>query len=194
MKNGLHISDMQHRIAVSDDEQAYRQLFIYFAPRLRQFSFSICHQMQEAEEVVSDVFLRIWEKRKTLDHIHNLKLYLYIAVRNHSLNRKKAGEKRQALNLDDLQVDLVAPQASPDISAELNELQQQVHAAVQSLPPQCKLVFKLQREDGLKQKEVAELLNLQPKTVENHLSLALKKIAGALTTVSGQPLRRRTVS
>lgn len=177
----LHISELQHRISAFEDQMAYKELFRRFQPLLRQFAYSICHSREGAEEIVSDVFIRVWAKRKTIDHIQNLKLYLYIATRNVSLNYARAEQKFQTLQLDALKVDFVAIAADPQQMLVNTELKQRIQYLVNELPTQCKIIFKLVKEDGLKQREVAELLHLQPKTVENQLAIAVKKIGKAIS-------------
>jgi RNA polymerase sigma-70 factor (ECF subfamily) len=177
----LHISELQHRIAAFEDQLAYKDLFHRFQPLLKQFAFSICHSREASEEIVSDVFIRVWAKRKTLDNIQNLRLYLYIATRNVSLNYTRTQQKLQTLQLDALQVDIESVASDPQemmITADLNKRILQI---VNELPTQCKIIFKLLKEDGLKQKEVAELLHLQPKTVENQLAIAIRRIASAIS-------------
>ncbi len=183
MYEHLHISELQHKIAAFEDQQAYKELFVRLQPRLLQFALSICHSREAAEEVVSDVFVRVWLKRKTLDHIQNLKLYLYIATRNVSLNYLRIEKKHQTLQMDDLQVEVEAFNANPQQLLINAELRKQLAKVVAELPTQCKIIFKLVKEDGLKQKEVAELLHIQPKTVENQLAIAVRKIGQALQAV-----------
>lgn len=191
MYEHLHLSELQHKIAAFEDQQAYKELFVRLQPKLVQFAKTICQQKEAAEEVVSDVFVRVWQKRKTLDHIQNLKLYLYIATRNVSLNYLRVERKHQTLQMDELQVEIAAFNASPAQLMMTAELQQQIARAVEELPTQCKIIFKLVKEDGLKQKEVAELLHLQPKTVENQLAIAVRKIGVALRQFA--PARTKTV-
>ncbi|HSR39907.1 MAG TPA: RNA polymerase sigma-70 factor [Phnomibacter sp.] len=181
MYEDLHISELQHRIAAFEDALAFKELFRRFQPGLKKFAFSISHSTEEAEEAVDDVFMRVWMKRKTLDHIHNLKLYLYIATRNFSINQLKSHRQFQPLQIEQLRTEIEAISADPQQLMMSRELENRLLEAVNSLPPQCKTIFKLVKEDGLKQKEVAELLHLQPKTVENQIAIALKKIAMVLS-------------
>lgn len=183
MYEHLHISELQHKIAAFEDQLAYKELFVRLQPRLVQFALSICHNREAAEEVVGDVFMRVWLKRKTLDHIQNLKLYLYIATRNVSLNYLRIEKKHQTLQIEELKVELESLQANPQQLMMTSQLRQQLAEAVEQLPTQCKIIFKLVKEDGLKHKEVAELLHIQPKTVENQLAIAVRKIGQALQAV-----------
>lgn len=178
--NAPAIQQLQQRIAEYEDVTAYKKLFFHFFLPLKSFSFSILKSKEIAEEVVSDVFIEIWAKRRQLPAIDDLKMYLYISVRNMSLRRLQQTQKTSVLSLDELEVEF----ASPDPDAEANlisaELSQKIQAAIESLPPQCKIIFKMARQDNLKYKEIAQILNISVKTIDNQLSTALKKIAAVL--------------
>jgi RNA polymerase sigma-70 factor (family 1) len=184
MYHTYHLSELQHRIAAFDDQHAYKELFQRFQPRMMQFVYSIVHSRELSEEVVSDVFIRIWEKRKTLDHIHNLKLYLYVAAKNLSINCLRKQDKFRTMELNELKVDLVSFDLNPHQQLISGESLRRIHEAIQALPPKCKMIFKLVKEDGLRQKEVAELLHISARTVENQLAVATKKIGKALQAVA----------
>ena len=179
-------SILQHRIAVSDDQQAFLLLHKYFQPRLFRFAKAIVHNREDAEEVVEDVFVRIWQKRKTLDHVQNLRLYLYTATRNFALNYIRAQRGSEQLNIDDLKFELQTGLPNPQEAAEHSEIRQIINKATAELPQRCKVIFKLVKEDGLKQKEVADLLHINIKTVENQLAIAIKRLALAITEVAPQ--------
>jgi len=178
--NAIDILELQQRIADYEDAAAYKKLFFYFFLPLKSFSFSILKSKEVAEEVVSDVLIEIWAKRKELVEIEDLKMYLYISVRNTSLRRLQQIQKTSVLSLDDVEVEFAS--ADPDAETVLitNELSRKIDLAIESLPPQCKIIFKLAKQDNLKYKEIAQLLNISVKTIDNQLSTALKKIASVL--------------
>jgi RNA polymerase sigma-70 factor (ECF subfamily) len=153
---------------------------------LKSFSFAILKSKEIAEEVVSDVLIDVWAKRKQLEAIDDLKMYLYISVRNVSLRRLQQTQKTSVLSLDELEVEFASP--DPDAEAALvnAELAEKIQLAIESLPPQCKIIFKMARHDNLKYKEIAQILNISVKTIDNQLSTALKKIASVLK----YPLKR----
>lgn len=181
MYQNYHLSELQHRIAAFDDQLAYKELFFQFQPRLKSFVYSFVHSKETAEEIASDVFIRIWEKRKTLDHIHNLRLYLYVAAKNLSINHLRKEDKFHNLQLTDLLVELPSLDLDPQELMITGEMIRRIRLAVTELPPKCKIIYKLVKEDGLRQKEVAELLHIAPKTVENQLAVAVKKIGQAIS-------------
>lgn len=176
MNTTLKIDDLVCRIANEDDHAAYKDLFHLYYNRLYQFAYSITHSREVAEEIVSDVFLKIWMKRKSLLKIQNKQLYLYICTKNHSINRLSKEKRNQVFPLDDCVVDIQSIYFDPEQLLITAELLRRIHHAINELPPRCKLIFKLIKEDGLKYKEAAELLGLTPKTIENQMAIALRKI------------------
>ena len=171
---------LQHRLAVEDDQVAFIKLYRHFQPLLKKFAYSICKNREDAEEIVEDVFIRVWMKRRTLDQVTNLKLYLYIATRNFSLNYCRNRQMPDQLNIDELKIEIQSLLPNPQQHVLSLEACRQIAAAVEELPHRCKVVFKLVKEDGLKQKDVAELLHISLKTVENQLAIAVKRIALAI--------------
>jgi RNA polymerase sigma-70 factor (ECF subfamily) len=171
---------LQQAIACLDDVQAYKQLFLLFHPSLLQFAISILKSKELSEEIVSDVFIKIWQKRQQLDKIENLQFYLFTAVKNRAINKLQEQKKNTAISIDETHIEIRSIYHDPEQKLISAEMIQDIQAAIQQLPSRCRLIFKLVKEDGLKYKEVAELLHISLKTVENQMSLAFKKIAGAI--------------
>jgi len=181
------IAGLQHQIALYEDETAYKKLFFCVFPSLQNFAYSIVRSRQLAEEVVSDVLMAIWNRRHSLMEIENLKVYLFISVR-HAAVRKLQQEKRSQnlLPLNELEVEFISDYLPPDESLQLSEIQTSIQKAVKTLPPQCRLIYKLAKEDKLKYREIAELLQISIKTIDNQLSIALRKIAAAISIPRNQ--------
>ena len=156
-------------------EKVYRQYFI----RLFRFCFSIVHQKEAAEEIVNDVFLYLWKRREQSGDIRNLEVYLYIATKNLSLNYLRDNHFLHVVDEDISEYvgQYVKLEVTPGSMMESAETIRQLQTAIDELPPRCKLIFKLIKEDGLKYKDVAALLNISVKTVEAQLAIAMKKIA-----------------
>jgi len=168
------------RIAFDHDAVAYKELFLLYHKRLLNFSITITHSKESAEEVVSDVFFKLWVNRSTLATIENFHLYIYIVTKNISINRLLKEKKAQSFSLDEAVIDIGTIHPDPEQLMITSEMQKKIRAAIETLPPKCQLIFKLIREDGLKYKEAAELLNLSLKTVENQMTIALKKISESI--------------
>lgn len=175
-----HTLELQRRIAMYDDEPAYKEIFFSFHGPLVRFAFTFLEDRDASQEVVSDVFVKVWERRKTLTSIDNLKLYLYISVKNSALNHLAKIKKQPLLSLDDLNIDIPTPYLNPEQLLVNAELMKRVHSAINSLPPRCKLVYRLVKEDGLRYREVSEILNISIKTIDNQLAIALRKIGKAI--------------
>jgi RNA polymerase sigma-70 factor (family 1) len=169
-----------NRVAIYDDAAAYKELFLLYHARLISFSFSITKSKESAEEVVSDVFLKIWTKRTSLTRVNNFHLYIYIITKNISINYLVKQKREQSFSFDDSLVEFKSIYPDPEQSMITSETFRRVHLAIQALPPKCQLIFKLVKEDGLKYREVAELLELSLKTIENQMTIALKKISQAI--------------
>ncbi|HMG67033.1 MAG TPA: RNA polymerase sigma-70 factor [Chitinophagaceae bacterium] len=180
MRKPENIRLLQQAIACFDDTQAYKQLFLLFYPSLVSFAVSIIKTKELSEEIVSDVFMKIWEKRHQLDKVENLSYYLFTAVKNKCLNQLHNQKNKTSLEINDSILEFKSLYHDPEQKLISAEMINQIQKAIQELPPRCRLIFKLIKEEGLKYKEVAELLQLSVKTIENQMSLAFKKIGTAI--------------
>jgi RNA polymerase sigma-70 factor (family 1) len=181
MMKETRIQYLQCRIAHFDDQQAYKELFMGLYSFLFPFAKTLVKAKEPAEEIVSDVFIKVWEKRKGLEKIDNLKVYLYVTTRNIALNYVEKQKRTATHSIEDYTVELSSVYFDPEqllITADMLAL---IQKAIDQLPPKCKMVFKLAKEDGLKYREIAEVLNISVKTVENQLAIALHKIGSAVS-------------
>ena len=159
---------------------AYDELYRLFCGRLIRFSAAITGSFHVAEEIVSDVFIMIWQKRRQLAEVENPGVYLYICTRNRSLNTLEHQRRYQHANLDSLDTDALAMAPDQEEGMISAEVAQRIEAAIRSLPARCQLIFRLVKQDGMKYKEVAELLDISAKTVDAQLTIAVKKVAEAI--------------
>ena len=145
------------------------------------------HQKEEAEEIVTDVFVKSWMNRGSMQHIQRPDTYLFVAVKNQSLNYLKKYSSIHIVPVEDSgEVNLIDI-ANPHIQLEKKELHFFLDQSINELPQQCRIIFKLIKEDGLKYKEVAEILNISPRTVQTQLSRAMQKLSTCLTDYSALP-------
>jgi RNA polymerase sigma-70 factor (family 1) len=170
------------KIQYNSDQIAFRQLYEMLFLQLFRFSIDYVASKEIAEELVNDVFLNIWQKRGSLDLIENIKVYLYTAVRNASWDYREKSKKKATVTLDNGGHNLSLG-INPESILISRELQAQIDAAINQLPPQCKLIFRLVKEDKLTYKEVADILQISSKTVDSQLCIALKKLAVILQPV-----------
>lgn len=183
-ENELHtavqLKELQARIA-SEDETAFTQLYLHFGKKLMLFAVSLVRSRETAEELVEDVFVKLWANRARISDIDNITVYLYVAVKNRSLNAlsQKARELVAApFDFLDTAVDEFA--ADPYDLMITSEMMGRMQEVIETLPPRCKMIFKLVREDGLRYKEVAEILNISVNTIDVQMAIAVKKICTAL--------------
>lgn len=160
------------------NEEAFRNFYYLYFPRLLRFAEKIIKDADLAKDVVQNIFIKIWENPQCLP-VEAYEAFLYKMVRNASLNyirhlkvidSLKSEVKNQYLGEELYHIDLVGDQ--PCILIE-QELHQKVVEVLDSLPEKCRQVFKLSRIDGLKNKEIAEKLQISLKSVEKHISKAL---------------------
>src|SRR6218665_1176889 len=141
----LHL--LQQQIAVGD-QRAFRQLFDYYAEKLSRFAYSILKNKDAATEVVDEVFVKIWKQKESIPQILHLTTYLYTATKNASLNflSRKANEQITD-SFDFINIQL-QEEDCPDQQMITSEIFRSIRAAVEELPPRCKMIFKLVREDA----------------------------------------------
>jgi RNA polymerase sigma-70 factor (ECF subfamily) len=180
MPTADQLKEVQRSIAVYDDEKAYKELFFIFYKTLTQFAFSFVKSKEMSEEIVSDVFINIWKGRKQLEEIDNLKTYLYISTKNIALKYLLKQHKQVAIGIDSLNIELESKDIHPDQLMITSDMVTKISEAVNQLPPRCKLIYKFIKEDGLRYKEVAAILNISVKTIDNQLAIAVKKIGAAI--------------
>jgi RNA polymerase sigma-70 factor (ECF subfamily) len=182
MKNPvINIRGLQQRIAVYEDETAYKQLFYHLFPSLQNFAYSIVRSREHAEEIASDALISVWVRKASLMSIDNLKLYLFISVRNAAVKKLNLEKKlNQKILPDELSVEFISDYGNPEESASLNETEKRIKSAIRQLPPKCQLIYKLAKEENLRYKEIAELLGISIKTIDNQLAIAVKRIALAI--------------
>lgn len=170
------IRELQVAIAAGD-LRAFKKLFDLYAERLTHFAYSIVRNREEAIQIMDEVFVRLWSRRENCTQIENLTTYLYTAVKNTALNTLSKNAKEAVVHsFDNIDIQLDNNHI-PDSLLVSAEILSKIHDAVESLPPKCKVIFKLVREDGLKYKEVAEILSISENTVDAQMVVAVKKIS-----------------
>jgi len=177
LNNFDHTTQLLKKISEGADQKAFKKLFDLYAFRLVRFANTFLHNQELSEEVVSDVFFKLWVHREMLIQLENFKAYLFKATRNTALNYVEQERRLKTERLEDLNVDLIVEQLSPEISLITKELSVAIETAINDLPPRCKLIYNLAKVEKMKYKEIAELLHVSVKTIDNQVAIAIKKIA-----------------
>lgn len=180
LTNPNHIKTLIHQLSSKGDERAFEQIYDLFYSKMYATAFQYLKNKPLAEEVVSDVFCRIWKKRMDLDQVKNFESYVFISVRNLSLNYIRNNSRNVNESFDEQSYHISDPIPLPDEVMQAHELQDVLNKSVESLPQKCRAIFKMIRFDGLKYKEVASELNISVNTVDTQMRIAMKRISQTL--------------
>lgn len=169
----------------NDDEVAFKVLFNDFYSKLYYFVFEFIPLKDIAENIVQDTLVTLWNKRNELKDDSNLTSYLFTVAKNNALKKlrdKKYSQKLFTNTMDVGELDLnVETLSTVDTSAcAFMDIEQIIQETLASLPPQCRKVFELSRFQEMKNREIAEELNISIKTVERHISKGIKTFKVAL--------------
>ena len=159
------------------DAQAFEALFRAYVDPLCSFAYSYVESESQAQEIVQDLFARLWERRETLERPRSVRAYLYGATRNRALNelrnrRVESAFLRRVLRLEGARANDARP-VPPEDDFNAGAFAGAVTRAVAQLPPRCREVFTLTRDQHLSYAEAAAILKISPKTVEIHVGRAL---------------------
>jgi len=159
----------------ADNMFAFDILYRKYCKRLYKFGNAILKSQAETENLIQDVFLNFWENRNKVEKNASVKSYVFTITYNSAISiiRKKARESDYVEYLKSLQEGIEVP---VNVELEYNELVNTLDKIVKTLPPRQIEVYQLHKVEGLKYNEIAILLNISVKTIETHMSRALKTI------------------
>lgn len=177
----MDVTDQNLLLRISqDDEDAFKSLFKKYRDKLFAYIFKITKSRESSEEIVIDVFMKLWQSREIVAEINNFPSFIFLVARNKAYDFLRLAAKDlvlQELLWDEIEV---ASGHSSDEKIMLDELQEKVDQAVSKLSPQRKSVFLLSREQHMTHDQIAAHLNLSKSTVKNHMIDALRFIRGHL--------------
>lgn len=160
------------------DKSALTILYDSYCKQLLVFSYNIFKDRELCEEIVQDVFIDIWNRRSEIEIKLSLRSYLYASVRYKIFAELRKGKNVNVELFEDINSRL--QYSTPETKMIHDELEQQVRQIIDNLPDKCQLVFKMSRNEELTHKEIAEKLGISTRTVETHISNALKVLKEAL--------------
>ncbi|MGQ8337806.1 RNA polymerase sigma-70 factor [Sunxiuqinia sp. A32] len=170
--NGISEKVLIERL-IKGDQTAFELLFRYYYPGLVVFTSQIILNKIEAEEIVQDFFLRLWEKRDNLKETESLKSYCFVSVKNRGINYL-IEKKVERTKIEELKQIMVSNLTYEQDIFVTSELQKKIEQAFEKLPPRTKEIFILSRINFLKNDEIALKLGISKRTVETQISNALK--------------------
>jgi RNA polymerase sigma-70 factor (family 1) len=171
----FNITSALNAVVDHNDHMAFEFLFHHFYDKLLRVALYYLSKELIAEDAVSEVFYKLWANRAKLQKVENIENYLFTMTKNQCLYVLRSNKKIVFDDhmMDDNQQIVIENPESNLISEEFIKF---YNNKVQELPPKCKLVYLMAKDDGLKYKEIAELLNISVKTVENQMTKAIAHI------------------
>lgn len=178
MLNRIVLSDIQLIDRLKDgDETAISAIYKKYWHLLYVSAYNVLKDRQACEDIIQELFIKLWKNRDSIQINVSLKAYLYASIRYEVYRQIRTGMVRSDV-FDDLPDRLQTPADHENI--EYKELIAQVSSVVHTLPQKCREVYQLSREECLSHKQIALRLNISTKTVENHLTKALRQLRTSL--------------
>jgi RNA polymerase sigma-70 factor (ECF subfamily) len=159
------------------DVKSFEILFERYYHSLCNFAFLYLKHEGQSEEVVSDVFVNLWNRRNEIDIHTSFKSLLYVSTRNAAISLLRKNRPGLVYDIVDINV---TDNITPETLLLNSELEDAIEKLIGGLPKVSGLVLRMKKIDGLRYKEIAVVLEISEKTVENHISQALKKIRKTL--------------
>lgn len=174
MKEASSFTDKQLFKEISEgNERAFQLFFKRYYPRMFSFAGKVVKSPHVAEEIVQEVFIRLWEQREVLAEIKNPENYLFIVLRNHAFNNLRAAANEQNRR-EQLWEALEQRAAEASTSLEAKEAEQFFEKILLQLSPQQRKIFRMSREEGYSHQQIADELHLSKHTVKKHVADSLK--------------------
>lgn len=162
------------------NQAAFRSFMSVYSKDLYYFALGYVGSREVAEEVVSDVFLEVWNNRSRLAEIKQIKSWLLVMVRNKAISYLRKEYAGATVSFDELEEYYIPSVQSPDDKIISEEEMDEINRAIASLPPKCKEVFMLAKIEKIPYKEISEILNISVKTINIHVAKAMGLIARML--------------
>jgi RNA polymerase sigma-70 factor, ECF subfamily len=169
----MEISDLKTVTSIPVEEAAFEEMFKTHFRKLYAYAITIVKDEMTAEEIVQQVFYKIWERKGYVDIQTSVTAYLYRSVYNDSLNHLKHLKVKAAYQAHAAHIGK-NESANAVSKVQLSELQEKLDIALRELPEQCRTIFQMSRFEELRYQEIANRLGLSVKTVENQMSKALR--------------------
>ena len=155
------------------EKPAFRELFDKYAPKIYRFAFSYLKNENDAEDVVQEVFMKIWRKRKEIDYTKSFQSYLFTISLN--VIRKQFNKLAKSNQLKhDLLFSFASNKSLFDDNNDFQEMVDKLEVLIQQLPERRRKIFKMKKLEGKSQKDIAKIYDITTKTVEYHITEAMK--------------------
>lgn len=163
------------KLVAAGDKNAFTHLYNSYRNKIYSIAFELTESAAVAEEIVQDVFLKIWVKRNSLEEVTHFRAYLFTITRNYVFTALKRIARKESIEVNAMQD---APLYYHDTENRVlnNEYTRILQAAIDRLPEQQRQVYNLIKKEGYKREEAAAVLRLSPETVKTHLAQAMRSI------------------
>jgi RNA polymerase sigma-70 factor (ECF subfamily) len=168
-------------------KEDFSKTYVVYYPKLVRFSQTYVPAAQDAENIVQDVFLHLWEHWNEIDTFGHINALLFTSVKNKCIDylrkqtqRQQREEPLSKLHENELALNLYSLQKLDDSNLASEDIEAIVDEAIRSLPDRCREIFILSRMEGLRHKEIAARLNISTNTIEGQMSIALRKLTTKL--------------
>lgn len=161
------------------NKEALTALYNLYWEPLFLSAYNLLKKREVCEDIIQEVFINIWKNREKIQIKTSLKSYLYVSVRYQVYSHFRKNKDNLHIELFE-NLDRRFQYATPETKLMHNELLQLINEVVKTLPKKCRIVYKMSREKQLSHKEISERLNISTKTVENHITKALKTLKTAM--------------
>lgn len=165
--------------AEKNKREEYSEIYRIYFPRLVRFSQTYLPSPEDAENVVQDIFLYLWEHPELLASLKNRNAFLFTIVKNRCIDQLRNRihlQKLSAVDEKELKFKLYSLQSFEENNLSETEIESIIQNAIDSLPERCREIFILSRLKGLKHKQIAEQLQITTNTIEGQISIALRKL------------------
>lgn len=171
-----NINELLHGIA-DDNRNSFNMFYRIYYEQVFRFSYYFLKDKEACKEIISDIFFSIWQSRKKISELTNIDAYLYTVTKNEVsryLNRKT---KHHSVSLDEIPIQIEETrEISPEEQLQYKEIEKLLAQVISELPEKCRIIFMMARQEGLKPKEIANILSINESTVRVQMKIAIEKI------------------
>ena len=172
--------DILMSISLENSQYSFRQLYELYGGLVYRYVGLYIRDRGAVDEIVSDVFMALWNNRRSLQQISNFQGYVYRIAKFKAVDYIRKDKSRMTFCNDDMLELFAGTETSQEDDCISDETVRELNSAIETLPPKCRMAFKLVREDKMKYKDAAELMDISVKTLESHIRIAMKKIFSVL--------------
>lgn len=161
----------------NSDRDAFNMFYNLYYDQVFRFSYFFLKDKDACREVISEVFFCIWQSRKGLKDISNLDAWIYIITKNEAVRFTNRSRKNKSVSLDEIPICFQQKaDESPEDELLHKEIEELLTEVINGLPERCRIIFLMTRQEGLKPKEIAEILSINESTVRVQMKIAIEKI------------------